>query len=739
MVFSVLYNPLVNSTGSTLDTYEQINMRALKFLFFVFLFTATLYAQSNDECLACHSDNSLTMEKRGKTVSLFVDEQHLGSSSHKKFACTACHTGFDPNELPHKAKITPVQCQTCHTKDIAKHAFHPTVLDEGSDKSSMCKDCHGTHAVSPMKASGAKFSKSRLSEDCGQCHTDVQEHFVMSAHGVALKEKVAKAPTCLDCHSTLYPSNIRATDEAQRKLQQEKMCMSCHGEKSSTSGVVSEFIHAYDLSVHANALKNGNGNAANCVDCHSSHDMQKGSHPDSKVNKKNIPSTCAQCHNSEVETYHSSIHGKAFAKGNINSPVCTDCHGEHKILGAKDPNSPVSSLHVAEEVCSPCHTSVKISEKFGLPTGKLKTFNDSFHGLAVRAGSKEAANCASCHGYHDILPSSDPQSRVNKENLAATCGTCHPGAGKNFAVGAVHVTTKADSEDELIYFVSNLYIILIVVTIGGMTVHNVLDFIRKSKRRLRHRRHGFDYEADEIGHSLYVRMTLNERLQHGTLALSFITLVLTGFMLRYPDAWWVVSIRSLSEYVFDIRGLLHRTAAVVMILAGLYHIYYVAFVPRGKQLIRDLLPKISDLYDAIGVAKYNLGITKEKPLLDRFSYIEKAEYWALIWGTIVMGMTGFILWFDVTFINIIGKQWWDVARVVHYYEAWLATLAIIVWHFYFIIFNPDVYPMNLAWLKGTISEEEMADEHPLELRRIKEEEIRKLEEEKKRQEDNTGK
>ncbi|MCK9410423.1 MAG: cytochrome b/b6 domain-containing protein, partial [Bacteroidetes bacterium] len=147
------------------------------------------------------------------------------------------------------------------------------------------------------------------------------------------------------------------------------------------------------------------------------------------------------------------------------------------------------------------------------------------------------------------------------------------------------------------------------------------------------------------------------------------------------------------------------------------------FVPRGKQLIRDLIPKISDVFDAMNVVKYNLGISKEKPLLDRFSYIEKAEYWALIWGTIVMGLTGCILWFDVTFMNIIGKSWWDVARVVHYYEAWLATLAIIVWHFYFIIFNPDVYPMNLAWWKGTISEEEMADEHPLELRKIKEQEV----------------
>lgn len=688
---------------------------------FIFCF-GSLSAQTKEDCLACHSDNSLTMEKKGKTVSLFVNEKHLDGSPHKKFSCTTCHTGFDPNDLPHKANITPVQCQTCHTKDIQKHTFHPTVVSDGHDKSSMCKDCHGTHNVVSPKIPGAKFSKETIAKDCGQCHTEEKDHFLKSAHGQAYTTKAKNAPSCIDCHSRLYPSTTKSLNQAERKLQQEKMCMSCHGQKESAQDVASEFVHAYEQSVHANALKNGNGNAATCIDCHSSHDMQKGSDPTSKVNKRNIPSTCAQCHGEVVKTYKTSIHGQAFEKGNTASPVCTDCHGEHKLLSTKDPNSPVSKLHVSEEVCSPCHGSVKISEKFGLPTGRSKTFNDSFHGLAVKAGSKEAANCASCHGYHDILPSSDPNSRVSKTNLAKTCGTCHPGAGENFAKGSVHVTTKADSEDELIYFVSNLYVILIIVTIGGMAIHNILDFIRKSKRRLRHRRHGFDYEEDEIGHSLYVRMTLGERLQHGTLALSFILLVLTGFMLRYPDAWWVTSIRSISESVFEIRGLLHRTAAVILIAVSAYHIYYVLFVPRGKQLIRDLLPKISDIYDAIGVAKYNLGISKEKPLLDRFSYIEKAEYWALIWGTIVMGITGFILWFDVTFMNIIGKQWWDVARVVHFYEAWLATLAIIVWHFYFIIFNPDVYPMNLAWWKGTISEEEMADEHPLELRRIKEQE-----------------
>ena len=110
---------------------------------------------------------------------------------------------------------------------------------------------------------------------------------------------------------------------------------------------------------------------------------------------------------------------------------------------------------------------------------------------------------------------------------------------------------------------------------------------------------------------------------------------------------------------------------------------------------------------------------RSEPRFERFSYIEKSEYWALVWGTILMGATGAILWFDNTFIGLLTKLGWDVARTVHYYEAWLATLAIIVWHLYFVIFNPDVYPMNLAWWKGTLTEREMLEEHPLELERLK--------------------
>jgi cytochrome b subunit of formate dehydrogenase len=360
---------------------------------------------------------------------------------------------------------------------------------------------------------------------------------------------------------------------------------------------------------------------------------------------------------------------------------------------------------------------VRLTAKYGLAADRFRSFEDSYHGLAGRAGDVQVANCASCHGWHDIKPSTDSTSRIHKSNLVATCGSCHPGANVNFTRGSVHVIAT-ESDDKVLYWVSNGYILLIVTLIGSMLLHNVIDFRKKAKIQLAMRRG--EIHRHDAPHRLYLRMSLNERLQHGLLLVSFIVLVLTGFALRFPDAWWVASVRSISQGAFELRSLMHRIAGVVLLAVSAYHIWYLAATPRGRQLFKDLLPVRKDLTDAVGIMKYNLGLAQEKPLLDRFSYIEKAEYWALVWGTIVMGVTGFILWFDNTFLGILTKVGWDIARTVHYYEAWLATLAIIVWHFYFVIFNPNTYPINLAFWKGTLTEEEMADEHPLELRRLRE-------------------
>jgi len=535
------------------------------------------------------------------------------------------------------------------------------------------------------------------------------------------------APNCLSCHKNPIAKVHELEDSASVKIFQAQLCLSCHlddPEVRSRIAPSAGFIDMYEHSVHGSQLMNGNGNAANCVDCHNSHDIIVANSPESSIFKSNIPRTCSQCHKDIYNEYKESVHYKALLRGNSDSPVCTDCHGEHNILRHNDPKSPVAFQNLSREVCSPCHSSLKLSEKYGIASDKYKSFEDSYHGLAIDGGSVEVANCASCHGDHDIKPSSDPTSRINKANLVETCGECHPGANDNFAIGKIHVT-RQDEGEPILHLIATLYIFLIIATIGGMFAHNALDLFRKARiKKLKLR--GFMRE-EQYGHSLYLRMNLNERIQHVTLAVSFMLLVVTGFMLSFPNSWWVTQIREISSDTFEYRSLVHRISAVVMVAVSLYHIFYIIFIPRGRKLIKDLFPKFQDVKDAIGVVRFNVGITDKKPKLDRFSYVEKAEYWALIWGTIVMSLTGVVMWFDNTFIGLFTKLGWDVARTIHYYEAWLAFLAIVVWHFYFVIFNPDVYPMNVAWFKGTVSEEEMAEEHPLEYERLKKEENIKTE------------
>ncbi|MBN2090782.1 cytochrome b/b6 domain-containing protein, partial [candidate division KSB1 bacterium] len=178
----------------------------------------------------------------------------------------------------------------------------------------------------------------------------------------------------------------------------------------------------------------------------------------------------------------------------------------------------------------------------------------------------------------------------------------------------------------------------------------------------------------------------------------------------------------------DIRGLFHRGAAVVMVALAFYHVWYLIFTKRGRQQLKDFLPGLKDIWDVIGMVKYNLGLSSQRPEFERYNYAEKAEYWALIWGTIVMGITGFILWFPNITMAYFPKWLTDVSTTVHYYEAILATLAIIVWHFYFQFLDPHVYPFNFTCMTGKISEEALREEHKLEYERLESQQETALEE-----------
>ena len=687
---------------------------------------ATPAPNSDAACLDCHSDKTLSIGRAGRKISLFVDQAVAAKSVHQSLNCIDCHEKFDGDAVPHRRPMVAVDCASCHEDTAKKHAFHPRIaakpMPKGEDTS--CTACHGKHDIATVKSATFAFNDRAQAESCGKCHTAARDNFAASAHGRAFAAKEANAPDCLTCHRQPVVATLPAKLTLTQKLAQTKQCEACHVGKENVAGHALrgvKFVGSFDQSVHGAALLGGKVDAANCVDCHGAHEMNRAMAASAKVNKLHVADTCAKCHEKIGAEFASSVHAGALRKGNVESAACTDCHGEHDIRKHTDPTSPVSAKNVAQAVCANCHASLKLTQKYGLPSQSIQTFADSYHGLAVRGGSVEVVNCASCHSSHAIKSQNDPTSTIHASNLATTCGQCHPGANTRFAVGKVHVSPEAakgaDGNSPILYIISSLYVILIVAVIGGMFVHNALDFLKKTRRKLAIQK-GL-IEEEHVAHRLYPRMTVHERWQHAVLMLSFTLLVVTGFALRYPEAWWVVGLRNISVRAFEWRGWMHRIAGVVMLASGAWHFAYLAFTPSGRSLFRDLLPRVRDLTDPIGVLKYNLGLAPTKPAFGRFCYIEKAEYWAMMWGTVLMGITGAILWFENRSIGLVTKLGFDISRTVHFYETILATLAIIVWHFYFVIFNPDVYPMNLAWLTGRMSEAELLEEHPLQLAELK--------------------
>ena len=160
-----------------------------------------------------------------------------------------------------------------------------------------------------------------------------------------------------------------------------------------------------------------------------------------------------------------------------------------------------------------------------------------------------------------------------------------------------------------------------------------------------------------------------------------------------------------------------------MITCSLGHVVYL-FTRRGRRLLLDLLPRFKDAADLFQNLLHLVGLRREPPQFDRFGYIEKMEYWALIWGTVVMTVTGLMLWFENQSMHVLSKWMLDLATVVHYYEACLAFLAIVVWHLYQNIVSPDVYPMNWTWLTGKIPEGQLRHGHYVEWAKIIEAESR---------------
>lgn len=584
--------------------------------------------QTNDECLLCHVQKD--------SDAPYVDMDAFSQSIHGRQQCLSCHV--DAVGFPHAEKLAPVSCARCHRVEaqIYLNSDHGRAVAKGKVEAASCKDCHGHgHNLLNARNPASPVFRKNIPATCGQCHAGENR-----------------------------PANKDLTERHP--------------------------VETYWGTVHGQAVLNDRLNAAVCSDCHGSHDLHGSSNPQSRVHRSRIVNTCGRCHDNVALVFQESIHGKAASLGIKESPVCTDCHGEHSIRPASDPGSSVSPQGITR-TCSECHESERLINKFGLPRNRLKSYLDSYHGLAAQRGDLGVANCSSCHGWHDVLPASDPRSSINKANLPNTCSRCHSGIQKKFMSGRIHSDAKFSPQFWVLFF-RWFYLLLIPLVVGGLALHNLLDFSHKVVHKP---------EEPSALELTILRLNVMERWQHAALALTFGLLAYSGLALEFPKAWWAVPFQWMGGE--PSRKILHRSMALVFILTGVWHGLYLLITRRGRFILKHRLwPRLRDVPDALAMVRYNLGLSPVKPVLPYPSYIERAEYWALVWGALVMVVTGGLLYFNDFTLQHFPLWVSDVARIVHYFEAVLACLALLAWHAYWTVFDPAVYPMNWAWLTGRL-------------------------------------
>ena len=297
--------------------------------------------------------------------------------------------------------------------------------------------------------------------DCLMCHSATTLHkksggkttylyvnpkaFVASKHG---------SKQCVDCHT-----DLKGQPFPHKKDLAPVDCSRCH----DTAKIASSHEH----SVHGAADP-----GVTCTDCHPAHTLRAAFQM----------KTCRSCHPQQVKDYQASAHQQARKDGDKKAPTCVTCHASHGMKSASDPKSSTHPLNVPEK-CAKCHDNSKLMKAYGLPTDRLETYRDSYHGVANKHGDISVATCISCHGSHKVLPSSDAASVTNPKNLPATCGKCHPGATENFAKGKMHIAVTKQ-EGGVVYYVANSFKWLTIGTMVMLMGHIGLDLFSRIRRRL---------------------------------------------------------------------------------------------------------------------------------------------------------------------------------------------------------------------------------------------------------------
>ncbi|MGN6369234.1 MAG: hypothetical protein ACTHN5_13315 [Phycisphaerae bacterium] len=630
----------------------------------------------NHRCLTCHAQShiaELTGAERYQMIApngtspaneaaprpgLYVPEKRLASSVHARVACVSCHT--DARTLPHAPHMPPASCDaSCHAKANSAflHSAHATALAKGNPNAPRCATCHGSHDILPKSNRNARTFPLNIVQTCASCH---EQHVGKTADGLDGRTQVAN---------------------------------------------YLESVHGQGL------LKAGLPTAATCADCHSAHDVRPSKDPDSTVNRNHVPETCGRCHVGIVETYAKSIHGTLLAEGNSKAPVCSDCHTAHAISRT---NTPAFMKDIVAE-CGSCHDKPPKGsrEKASL----YETYRASYHGQVTNLGMSRAARCSDCHGAHNITRVDADNSPLNAANKVNVCRKCHPGADVKFAGFAPHADFRNSDRYPILHYVYLYFVVMMSASFGFFGLHCIFWAVRSFIER---RRHGPEHKPDFKGPAIQ-RFNRVDRINHAFVIITFFGLALTGLPLLYSDRAWAQDLAAIFGGA-KAAGIFHRIFAVMLI--GNFVVHGVGVFRRfrkhgPKKMLfgpATMLPRKKDLDDLLGMFHW-FFFGGQKPKFDRWTYWEKFDYMAEVGGSGIIGASGLLLWFPVFFSAFLPGWAFNVATIVHGFEALLAVGFIFTIHFFNANLRMEKFPVDDVMFTGRLPEEEFKHERGAEYER----------------------
>jgi predicted CXXCH cytochrome family protein len=625
-------------------------------------------------------------------------------------SCTECHP-------PHKVDIPQIQarisdnlCMKCHG-DEAVHKMvgdervslfvDSRILPNSVHKNIQCIKCH-----TEVNEHLARPCSTNKPVDCSSCHAEVFDKYFQSGHGQAHYRNVENAPYCTDCHGT-HETKSRYDDTSPvYRTSIPALCGECHREngkapRSADLKEVNAFAD-YSLSVHGQGLTNkGLTVSAVCTDCHSTHLMLKESNEKSSIYPANVQATCGNCHKGIYEQYLKSDHAYKLDDKGKDYPTCVKCHSAHVI---SDVTQDKFMIEVTTQ-CGSCHKET------------AETYMETYHGKAYQLGYYESARCSDCHGAHNILKASNPESTISQANLVNTCAKCHVGANKRFSNYLSHATHKDDPRMHFAYVFMTALLLGVFIFFG---IHLLMWMPRSLAERIKKSKE----KPKEEGNLYIRRFTRNQRITHIFVIISFILLALTGMMLKFAHMEWAKFLARIMGGV-QTAGVLHRIGAVITFGYFTFHLINLAGIKRRKRLsmTKFIFGKDSlwfnkqDIRDFWATMKWFFG-KGPRPNYGRWTYWEKFDYLAVFWGVAIIGFSGLMLWFPVFFTKFFPGWVINVCQIIHSDEALLAVGFIFTIHFFNTHFRPEAFPMDTVIFTGHMSLENLKHERPREYQEL---------------------